>query len=307
MPNGECRMPNGCGGIRCRAAFVGNQASWFTSAFGIRHSAFPIMLRVDATISRVRRDITLSVLLKLVLTCAALACLIGVGSENTRVVALLGVGSLWFWLSLNSARSSRTAAESPSLIAAGQYEEAERNIEQAVRTFSLFRAVKLQALHHLALLRHAQRRWQEAAALSRALLGQRLGTLQPISRPTLLLLADSLLEMNDLRGTYDAISALHHERLSLIERLNLLAIQVDYSARIGAWASMLDHVMDKVQLAELMPPPISARTQGFLALAAKKMGRQDMADWLRARAELLTDAPRLATERPELGELWKNC
>ena len=263
------------------------------------------MLRVDAAISRVRRDITLSVLLKVVLTCAAIACLIGGGSDNVRVVALLGIGSLWFWLSLNSARSSRTSAESPLLIAAGQFEEAERNIERAVRTFSLFRAAKLQALHHLALLRHAQRRWQEAAALARALLGQRLGPLQPISKSTLLLLADSLLEMNDLRGTYEAMWALYRERLSLTEVLNLLPIQIDYSARIGAWPSMLDHVMDKVQLAELMPPALSARTQAFLALAAKKVGRPDMADWLRARAELLADAQRLAAERPALTELWE--
>lgn len=263
------------------------------------------LLRADATINRVRRDITLSVLLKVVLTCAALACLVGGGNENVRILALMGIGSLWFWLSLNSARSSRTAAESPSLIAAGQFEEAERNIEQAVRTFSLFRTAKLQALHHLALLRHAQRRWQEAAALARALLRQRLGTLQPISKPTLLLLADSLLEMNDLRGAYEAMSALYRQPLSLGEVLNLLAIQIDYSVRIGAWPSMLDHVMDKVQMAELMPPVVGARTQAFLALAAKKIGRQDLADWLRARAELLTDVQRFAEERPVLRELWE--
>lgn len=263
------------------------------------------MLRVEPTISRVRRDITLSVLLKVVLTCAALACLLGGGGENMRIVALLAIGSLWFWLSLNSARSSRTAAESPSLIASGQFEEAERNIEQAVRTFSLFRAVKLQALHHLALLRHAQRRWQESAALAKALLRQRLGAMQPLSKPTLLVLADSLLEMNDLRGAYEAITALYRERLSLGEVLNLLAIQVDYSARIGAWPTMIEKVMDKVQLAELMPPAVAARTQALIALAAKRSGRQDLADWLRARAELLTDVQRLAAERPALWELWE--
>jgi hypothetical protein len=262
------------------------------------------MLPVDTTISRVRRDMTLSTLLKIVLTCAALACMLGGGGDNMRVVGLLGIAGLWFWLSINSARSSRTAAESPSLIASGQFEEAERNIEQTVRTFSLFRPVKLQALHHLALLRHAQRRWQESAALARALLRQRLGALQPISRPTLLLLADSLLEMGDVRGAYDAISRLYRERLSLAEVLNLLAIQLDYSTRIAAWPSMLDNVMEKVQLAELMPPAVAARSQAAMALAARKVGRADLADWLRARVELLTDAKQLAQERPVLAELW---
>lgn len=273
------------------------------SAFGIWHSTFT-MLPVDSTISRVRRDMTLSTLLKTVLACAAMACLLGGGGDNMRVVGLLGIAGLWVWLSFNSARSSRTAAESPSLIAAGQFEEAERNIEQTVRTFSLFRPVKLQALHHLALLRHAQRRWQESAALARALLRQRLGALQPISRPTLLLLADSLLEMNDVRGAYDAIARLYRERLSLPEVLNLLAIQLDYSTRIAAWPSMLDNVMEKVQLAELMPPVVAARSQAALALAAQKVGRADLANWLRARVELLTDVKQMAEQRPALAELW---
>lgn len=263
------------------------------------------MLRVDAAINRVRRDITLGALLKLVLLCAALFCMLGGGGEDMRLAGLLGVVVLWVWLNFNSARSSRTAAESPSLIAAGQFEEAERNIELAVRTFSLFRPVKLQALHHLALLRHAQRRWQESATLSRALLRQRLGSLQPLSKPTLLLLADSLLEMGDVRGTYEAIAGLYRERLSLPEILNLQAIQLDYSTRIGAWQSMLENVMEKVQLTELMPPVICARCQAALALAAKKLGRHDLSDWLRARAELLTDVQQLALDRPALAELWK--
>src|SRR3712207_6854480 len=53
---------------------------------------------------------------------------------------------------------------------------------QALRSFSLFRAVKLLSVHHLAVLRHAQKRWQDSAMLCRALLGQRLGSLQSLSR-----------------------------------------------------------------------------------------------------------------------------
>lgn len=261
------------------------------------------MLPVDIAINRVLRDLKLTTLLKACLFCAVLLCFL-VGPDNLRVLSLVAIGGVWFWLSLNSARSSRAAAESPSLIASGQFEEAEKNIEQTVRSFSIFRAVKLQALHHLALLRHAQRRWQESAALAQALLGQRLGPLQPLSRPMRLLLADSLLEMNDLRGTYEALASLHRERLSLPEALNLMAVQLDYSARVGAWEFMMQNVMAKVQLAELMPAAIAARVQAFLALAARRIGRADFADWLRARAELLTDVQRLVAERPLLRELW---
>ena len=261
------------------------------------------MMPVDAAITRVQRDLTLSTLLKSVLLVALLACFV-IGPDNMRLAALLGVGAIWFWLSINSARSSRTAAQSPSLIASGQFEEAERNIEQTVRSFSIFRPVKLQALHHMALLRHAQRRWQESAALCRALLRQRLGILRPLDRSTRLLLADALLEMNDPAGAYHAIVGLYHQRLALPETLHLLLIQLDYSARIGAWHSMTDGIMSKVQLAELMPSSSAARTQALLGLAARKTGRNDFADWLKARAQLLTDVPKLVAERPLLRELW---
>jgi len=258
---------------------------------------------VDAAITRVRRDLTLSTLLKSVLLVGVLACFV-IGPDNMRVAALLGIGAIWFWLSLNSARSSRAAAQSPSLIAAGQFEEAEKNIEQTVRSFSIFRPVKLQALHHMALLRHAQRRWQESAALCRALLRQRLGILGSLNRSTRLLLADALLEMNDARGAYHAMTGLYRERLALPEMLHLLLIQLDYSARIGAWQPMMDGIMAKVQLAELMPTASAARAQALLALAAKRTGRDDFASWLKARAELLADVQKLAVERPLLRGLW---
>jgi hypothetical protein len=113
--------------------------------------------------------------------------------------------------------------------------------------------------------------------------------------------------MKDFRGAYEALNGLYRQRLRLAEVLNLLAIQLDYSAGIGAWQSMMEGVMGKVQLAELMPTASSARTQAFLALAAKKVGRADFAQWLGARVELLADVQRLTIERPMLGELWGKC
>jgi hypothetical protein len=262
------------------------------------------MIPVATAIHRVRRDLTLSTLLKVGLSVAVLGCML-VGPDNLRLASLVGVGALWLWLSLTSARGSRAAAESPQLIAAGEFEAAEKNIENTVRTFSLFRAVKLQSLHHLAILRHAQRRWQDSAELAKALLGQRLGPLQPLSKSTRLLLADSLLEMNDLRGTYEALVGLYLEQLSLSELLNLMLVQLDYSSRVGAWASMMDNFMGKVQLAELLPAGASARAQALMALAARREGRPDVESWLAQRAGLLADVGKLVAERPVLGELWK--
>jgi hypothetical protein len=68
---------------------------------------------------------------------------------------------------------------------------------------------------------------------------------------------------------------------------------------------MIAQVMTKVELAELLPTMLAARTQAFWALAARKTGRMDWADWLRQRAELLVDVQKLRAERPMLSELWQ--
>ena len=67
---------------------------------------------------------------------------------------------------------------------------------------------------------------------------------------------------------------------------------------------MMQNVMEKVQLLELLPAGASARAQAFVALAACKIGRSDFCQWLRARVELLTDVEGLVKERPILKELW---
>ena len=265
-------------------------------------SRIPTMLSAETAISRLRRDLTLGAILKGLLVTAIVAAMVIPSVDLTA--ALVVIGGVWLALGLTSARGSRLAADSPALIASGQFEEAERHIEEALRTFSVFRAVKLQSLHHLAVLRHAQRRWAESALLCRALLGQRLGALQGLDKPSRLLLAEAMLEMNDLRGAHEAIGGLYTQRLSLAEVLKLLRVQLDYECRIGAWDRMTAGVMNKAQLAELMSAASAARAQALLALAAKRAGRADWHDWLRRRAELLADPEKLIAERPLLAEVW---
>src|SRR5207253_509564 len=115
-------------------------------------------------ISRIRRDLTLSALLRFVLLGGALACLLAgpmLSAGMLSGVALAVIAVIWMTLSFRSARGSQLAQLSSSLIASGQWEQAEHQIEQSLRTFSLFRMNKLLSLHHLALLRHAQNRYQE--------------------------------------------------------------------------------------------------------------------------------------------------
>ena len=266
------------------------------------------MLSTDTAISRLRRDLTLGSVVKVLMLAAGIASLVVLPLVAPQVhsgLAMLAVGVVWLMLSYNSAKSSRLAADAPALIGAGDYEEAERQIEQALSTFSLFRMVKLQTVHHLALLRYAQKRFRESSMLCREVLSQRAGAGgASLSKPTRLLMADAMLELDDVRGAYDALAGLYGQRLNLNEVLKLMSAQLDYESRIGAWGRMMNEVMTKVQLAELMPSSASARTQALLAVAAKKCGRADFADWLKTRAALLVDPEKLAAQRPLLSELW---
>jgi hypothetical protein len=266
------------------------------------------MIPVDAAISRFRRDLTIAALLRAALLSGALACVLAgpmLGLHGQGMFVLMIIGTIWILLSYRSMQGTRLAADSPSLIAAGQFEQAEARIDTALRTFSLFRAAKVQSLHHLALLRHAQRRWRESTLLCQALMAQKLAGLGGLPRTTLLVMADSALQMGDLRGSFEAMNGLYGYRLSLPEALTLQLLQLDYGSRIGAWDQMLSGVAVKVQMSELMPGPNAARSQALLALAARKMGRRGLAQWLRRRAELLADPQEIAADRPVLAEMFR--
>jgi hypothetical protein len=265
------------------------------------------LIRAETAISRFRRDLTFGRVVRGLFAAALVGTflmpLAGVTLDPLLVLPV--IACVFVALSFGSVKGSRLITDSPSLIAAGQYDEAERRIDQALRSFSLFRHVKVLGLHHLALLRHAQKNWHESALLCRALLGQKLGTLQGIGKPARLMLADALLEMGDVRGAADAIDDLMRHRLSLAEVLKLLAVQLDYQSRLGAWNDIMRGIEAKVQLAELMPAAAAARSQALLALAAKNAGRLEWSEWLRRRAELLADVQRLASDRPVLWALWQ--
>jgi hypothetical protein len=220
-------------------------------------------------------------------------------------VGLSVVFGVWVMLSITSARNSRILGPSPGLIASGQFEEAERRIDESLKAFSISRTSKLLGLHHLAVLRHRQRRWQDSATLCKAVLSQRLGAREELGRSSRLMLAAALLELGDARGAGEAVAALRDQQLALPELLSLLQVELDYQSRLGAWDRMLVGLPTKVQLAEVMPPDGAARVQALLALAAKNAGRPDWADWLRRRVELLVDVGKLTSERAALWELWK--
>jgi len=265
------------------------------------------MMPAQSAISRFRRDLTLGSILNALLLGGVFFCVLLGGAFNSTggdLLMLILLTVIWSTLGYHSMKNSRMAASSPSLIAAGQFDLAEYQIEKSLKNFSLFRTSKLLSLHHLAVLRHAQRRWADAAELCNALLRQRLGSLVGLARQSRLVLADALLEMGDVNGSYEAIAGLYQHRLTLAEALSLLHVQLDYQWRVNAWDQMLAGLKNKVEMAELMKTANGARSQAFLALAAKRSGREGLCAWLRRRVELLVDVSELTAARPVLKELW---
>jgi hypothetical protein len=265
------------------------------------------MLSAQSAIVNARRGITLGMAVKILLWTAALTAAIAgpiFWPQINVTLALFAVAGVWIFLSVRSAKAARMNADLPMLVASGQFDQAESQIDQALRTFSLFRPAKLAALHQLAVLRHAQDRHGEAAVLCKELLTQKLGLLAHLGKSAQLILAQSSLELNDLRTAAEALQALSGQPLSIGETLNLIALQLDYQSRIGAWPAMFERYMSKVQLAEVMPAAPAAVSQALLALAAKKIGRDDASNWLAKRAALLADVQELVKQRPMLKELW---
>jgi hypothetical protein len=284
------------------------------------------MITAERAIRVLRRDLTIGTILKITTGMAIATAVLfapAAGSGASLLLIILGVG-IGMTVVSRGARTAAAAAaiDSPSLIAAGQFDEAEEQIERVLVTFWSLRSAKLLGLHHLAVLRHAQRRFGESAMLSGALLRLarpgpmggwflgRSGSRQPawlppgVARTTQLMLADSLIEMGDLPGAHLALGGLFAQQLSLAEAMNLLVIQLEYEARIGAWGSMLSNVGHKIQLAELLPSVPAARAQALLAMAAMRSGRPDLADWLRTRVALLVDVNELTAQRPMMNEVF---
>jgi hypothetical protein len=266
------------------------------------------MIDAQIIIDRFRRDLAISTIVRRGLIGAGAVCLvlelINVPRMVSGAVLMAVVVGIWVVLSYRSARGTRLAAITPQLIASGNLPQAEQFIHDALRSFSLFRSVKLRSLHQLAVLRNAQGRWQECALLCRELLQHPLGPLAPLARSTRLILANSLLETGDVAGAYSPLAALYAERLSLGEALELTWVQADYLARIGQWTAMVLGLKQKLAMMELMLPARSAMSQAMLALAADKLGKPELCAWLKLRVEAITDPVELIARRPVLAELW---
>ena len=235
-----------------------------------------------------------------------LSILIGpaLGSSAAVTVQVVLFLAMWVGLTAGGMRQSRVAMQWPVMIAQGQIEQAEEQIDQALRRFTVLSSVKLLGLHHLARIRLGQKRWADAATLSRGLLRYPLRTMPGLSTASYQILAEASMRLGDLSSAFVALQQLRRQKLPLDQSLGVLLLETVYLARIGAWPSLMDGIKSKLRLAELMPADGAAMTQGLLAVAAQRRGREDWATYLRSRCDLLTDMPRLAVDEVCLQSIW---
>ena len=121
----------------------------------------------------------------------------------------------------------------------------------------------------------------------------------------MLVLAGAAVQSGALQDAYIAISRLRSMPLTLDEKLSLFVAECTYCGRLGAWASLMEGLQDKARMAELMPADLAAQVQAWLALAARRSNRNDWAQYLTDRCQLLVDPARLCSQEPAFNELWQ--
>jgi len=198
----------------------------------------------------------------------------------------------WILISSISANVWRSLSTVTAMIGPSPV-TAETHLAELMRRRALMRWVRLLLYHRLASIRHRQHRFAESAAICQAILAQPLGPARRQRGSMLLILAEASMQCHDLHSTYWALVQLQEVKLNLAERLQRLAIQTRYEVLSGHDRAALSGIQQKLLLAELMPAEHCGAMHAMLTASAKRAGKQELADWLFKRSELLCGRERL--------------
>ena len=164
---------------------------------------------------------------------------------------------------------------------------AETALASSLRRRPLQRSLRLLLYHRVAMVYRRRERFSDVAEICQALLSLANDRLAAVRGHLLILLTESCLQCGDLVGTWWGLTQLHACRLTLIEKLQLVALQTRYEVQAGHNAVALHGLEQKLTLIELMPAPQCGAIHATLAKAAQRVDQNETAHWLRRRAELL--------------------
>lgn len=212
------------------------------------------------------------------------------------ILAIVGAVAGWMMLNMLSARTHREVTDMAGLIE-HDATSAEQYLARLMRRRPLLRWVRLLLYHRMALLRHAQGKYDESSQICRSLVERPMGQAERVRANALLTLAHARMQLEDYAGAYEAIVRLQTTPLSLLERMTLLSLRTRYELGVEQFASAVSGAYDKVQLSELMPPVLCGSLHVMLGRAAEAVGDEQMADWMNRRAALLLTEEQLADAR----------
>lgn len=237
----------------------------------------------------------------------ALTILILTYAATSSAGFILLIALLWGTAVIFSVRSAQSIRQTQAALSIGDFDSAEDGIRRTLGMFSLNEGGKLTSLYHLAMIRHARRRFSDAAALSREVLTRITPRTIELDTTSRLILVDSLIELGEIKAAAHEIAPLRGRTLNLRPLLGLMQMDIDLLGRLGAWYDIGVRWNSVLPFVELMPSLMAARSHAWLGLAALRLGRSDWASIQRERAELLADFADITQSRPELLALWQQA
>ncbi|MHC4067401.1 MAG: hypothetical protein ACYSUI_23255 [Planctomycetota bacterium] len=241
-----------------------------------------------------RRQMRAANLLRLVLGAGLLAGLVVFyrADHATRrwiLVALAAVAGLWIALALRGLQAVKRTRIGAALLAAGRVEEGCQVLGEALSRFTPLRSAKILACHQLAVAAHLAHCYREAVAICRELLAYRLGAMRNLAAPTRLILADSLLLLDDVQAADPVIEALESVELSLADQLTFLPVELRFQLAVGRHAQVVNSLPEKVGLADLLDSTSACLVHTLLAEGCRRMHLASQQAYLLRRAALLAD------------------
>lgn len=268
-------------------------------ASGLPGTAGPSVACVPFTMPRLRRELALDRAIRVVTFVTVLLAMLLLPANLSNIILIIGA-AVWIALSLISGRVFQQLPQITSWIECDPG-AAESAIALALPRRPLQRSVRLLLYHRLAILRHRQQRFAESAAISQALLFERLEPAVNIRTNLLLMLAEANLECGNLAGAYAALTGLAPLPLSHVEGLQRMALQTRYEVACGHDAYALQDLDGKIAMIEMLPGPPCGALHALLAIAAQRQNQKELAAWLWKRAELISTPEALAEVKRRAG------
>lgn len=245
------------------------------------------------------RDVTVRVGLIVLIALSVVGSVLSEPIAGIASVMTLALLVLWLWVGLRSAYVSQQIPRLTMLLDENP-EVMEAELAPHLRRPILQERARVMLYHRLAALRYRQRRFDEASAICWSLLSRSAGGTADTRSSLLLLLADCRRRVGDLAGTWGALRSLYRLKLDLSETLFLVLIQLRYEHTCGYHDRVLHELSEKLAMLDLMPPEIAGPLHRLVAMSAEGLGRSELADWLRERAELLHPEAITDAEEPLL-------